>query len=257
MDWWEEREGVHAATLACIAAGLGDDARPAPRPRSGSTPRSSCCRSSGFERRRRLAARQPRRWRPPPSRRHVLRRRRVAAADGDARARGAATARVGLPRLDRRARDARRRAARSSRRTTCSRPTTYEPWVREVGPAGVPAPLVARDVPDLALRTRAGAGRRASSSWRAPGIRTSSTCRGTSRSRSGSSSGSSRSCGASTATSCASSSTTGRLYALKELPELARAARVHAAARARGRGDAGRRGGRRRQPTAATTSTPS
>ena len=23
-DWWEEREGVHAATLACIAAGLGD-----------------------------------------------------------------------------------------------------------------------------------------------------------------------------------------------------------------------------------------
>jgi GH15 family glucan-1,4-alpha-glucosidase len=25
IDWWEEREGVHAATLACIAAGLGDD----------------------------------------------------------------------------------------------------------------------------------------------------------------------------------------------------------------------------------------
>ena len=25
VDWWEEREGVHAATLACIAAGLGDD----------------------------------------------------------------------------------------------------------------------------------------------------------------------------------------------------------------------------------------
>ena len=25
FDWWEEREGVHAATLACIAAGLGDD----------------------------------------------------------------------------------------------------------------------------------------------------------------------------------------------------------------------------------------
>ncbi len=24
-DWWEEREGLHAATLACIAAGLGDD----------------------------------------------------------------------------------------------------------------------------------------------------------------------------------------------------------------------------------------
>ena len=24
VDWWEEREGVHAATLACIAAGLGD-----------------------------------------------------------------------------------------------------------------------------------------------------------------------------------------------------------------------------------------
>ena len=24
IDWWEEREGVHAATLACIAAGLGD-----------------------------------------------------------------------------------------------------------------------------------------------------------------------------------------------------------------------------------------
>ena len=24
-DWWEEREGVHAATLACIAAGLGDE----------------------------------------------------------------------------------------------------------------------------------------------------------------------------------------------------------------------------------------
>jgi len=24
-DWWEEREGIHAATLACIAAGLGDD----------------------------------------------------------------------------------------------------------------------------------------------------------------------------------------------------------------------------------------
>jgi GH15 family glucan-1,4-alpha-glucosidase len=24
-DWWEEREGVHPATLACIAAGLGDD----------------------------------------------------------------------------------------------------------------------------------------------------------------------------------------------------------------------------------------
>jgi isomaltose glucohydrolase len=23
-DWWEEREGLHAATLACIAAGLGD-----------------------------------------------------------------------------------------------------------------------------------------------------------------------------------------------------------------------------------------
>ena len=25
VDWWEEREGVHAATLACLAAGLGDD----------------------------------------------------------------------------------------------------------------------------------------------------------------------------------------------------------------------------------------
>jgi GH15 family glucan-1,4-alpha-glucosidase len=25
VDWWEEREGVHAATLASIAAGLGDD----------------------------------------------------------------------------------------------------------------------------------------------------------------------------------------------------------------------------------------
>ncbi len=24
-DWWEEREGIHAATLACIAAGLEDD----------------------------------------------------------------------------------------------------------------------------------------------------------------------------------------------------------------------------------------
>ena len=24
VDWWEEREGLHAATLACIAAGLGD-----------------------------------------------------------------------------------------------------------------------------------------------------------------------------------------------------------------------------------------
>lgn len=24
IDWWEERRGVHAATLACIAAGLGD-----------------------------------------------------------------------------------------------------------------------------------------------------------------------------------------------------------------------------------------
>jgi isomaltose glucohydrolase len=24
VDWWEERDGVHAATLACIAAGLGD-----------------------------------------------------------------------------------------------------------------------------------------------------------------------------------------------------------------------------------------
>jgi isomaltose glucohydrolase len=24
VDWWEERHGVHAATLACIAAGLGD-----------------------------------------------------------------------------------------------------------------------------------------------------------------------------------------------------------------------------------------
>jgi len=25
VDWWEERHGLHAATLACIAAGLGDD----------------------------------------------------------------------------------------------------------------------------------------------------------------------------------------------------------------------------------------
>ena len=25
IDWWEEREGTHAATLACIAAGLGDE----------------------------------------------------------------------------------------------------------------------------------------------------------------------------------------------------------------------------------------
>jgi isomaltose glucohydrolase len=25
VDWWEEREGVHAATLACIAAGLQDE----------------------------------------------------------------------------------------------------------------------------------------------------------------------------------------------------------------------------------------
>jgi isomaltose glucohydrolase len=24
VDWWEERDGLHAATLACIAAGLGD-----------------------------------------------------------------------------------------------------------------------------------------------------------------------------------------------------------------------------------------
>ena len=30
-DWWEEREGVHAATLACIAAGLGDDLDLTPR----------------------------------------------------------------------------------------------------------------------------------------------------------------------------------------------------------------------------------
>ena len=25
VDWWEEREGIHAATLACLAAGLDDD----------------------------------------------------------------------------------------------------------------------------------------------------------------------------------------------------------------------------------------
>ena len=25
VDWWEEREGIHASTLACIAAGLDDD----------------------------------------------------------------------------------------------------------------------------------------------------------------------------------------------------------------------------------------
>ena len=25
VDWWEEREGIHAATMACIAAGLGDE----------------------------------------------------------------------------------------------------------------------------------------------------------------------------------------------------------------------------------------
>ena len=25
VDWWEEREGIHAATLACIAAGLGEE----------------------------------------------------------------------------------------------------------------------------------------------------------------------------------------------------------------------------------------
>jgi isomaltose glucohydrolase len=25
VDWWEEREGIHAATLACVAAGLGDE----------------------------------------------------------------------------------------------------------------------------------------------------------------------------------------------------------------------------------------
>lgn len=25
VDWWEEREGIHTATLACIAAGLGDE----------------------------------------------------------------------------------------------------------------------------------------------------------------------------------------------------------------------------------------
>lgn len=30
VDWWEEREGVHAATLACIAAGLDDDLDLAP-----------------------------------------------------------------------------------------------------------------------------------------------------------------------------------------------------------------------------------
>ncbi len=24
VDWWEEREGIHAATVACVAAGLGD-----------------------------------------------------------------------------------------------------------------------------------------------------------------------------------------------------------------------------------------
>jgi isomaltose glucohydrolase len=30
VDWWEEREGVHAATLACIAAGLGDELDLAP-----------------------------------------------------------------------------------------------------------------------------------------------------------------------------------------------------------------------------------
>jgi GH15 family glucan-1,4-alpha-glucosidase len=28
VDWWEEREGIHAATLACIAAGLGDKLDP-------------------------------------------------------------------------------------------------------------------------------------------------------------------------------------------------------------------------------------
>lgn len=30
VDWWEEREGLHAATLACIAAGLGDELDLAP-----------------------------------------------------------------------------------------------------------------------------------------------------------------------------------------------------------------------------------
>jgi GH15 family glucan-1,4-alpha-glucosidase len=30
VDWWEDREGVHAATLACIAAGLGDELDLAP-----------------------------------------------------------------------------------------------------------------------------------------------------------------------------------------------------------------------------------
>jgi GH15 family glucan-1,4-alpha-glucosidase len=30
VDWWEEREGIHAATLACIAAGLEDDLDLAP-----------------------------------------------------------------------------------------------------------------------------------------------------------------------------------------------------------------------------------
>ena len=93
-DWWEEREGVHAATLACVWAGLAawsdaaaddvarlhrrlDDARLdasllRARPAAGPPRRAVALR----------AARQPRRRRTSPPGRHLLRRRRVAAADG-------------------------------------------------------------------------------------------------------------------------------------------------------------------------------
>ena len=90
----------------------------------------------------------------------VLRRRRVAAADGDARARasrrrrprgGARPAWTGSPRTRG------QEGCPSSRRTTCSHPRRLRAVGGEVGPAALPAALVARDVPDAG--PRAGTGR--------------------------------------------------------------------------------------------------
>ena len=88
VDWWEEREGIHAATLWCIGEGLDSDGDPARSDRPRRRPRRCLAalhrhaRAPSSASKRMLVS--PGGGRLAQPRRRLLRRRRVAAPDGDA-----------------------------------------------------------------------------------------------------------------------------------------------------------------------------
>ena len=145
VDWWEEREGIHAATLWCIGNGLdSDEIRREALARADDRLDGSLLfigTPEIVERVEAVAAR--RRRRAPPPRRRVLRRRPVAAPDRDARTR------LRRPRASRRrprclawieAHAAPNGDLPEQSQDHLLRPERYQPWVEKWGEP--PSPLL-------------------------------------------------------------------------------------------------------------------